>query len=64
MFLVFLGTITLFTKIIMMILLFLMIFLGGLLYLESKESKELIEEFMLLYGMNKLKNEKKTKEPR
>ena len=60
---VFFGTITLFTTVLLLFILLSVVLLAGIVYLEAKENRELIEEYMLFYGMNKLrqKNEKQKK---
>ena len=56
-YLVFLATITMFTKIVIIVLLLSIILLAGTFYIESKQNKQDIEDFMLLYGLKK-QNEK------
>ena len=59
MLLIFYGVISLFTKIVLIFMLLVVIFLAAITFQEAKDNKELLEEFMVFYTLNKTKNEKK-----
>ena len=54
---IFFGTITLFTAVLLLFILLSVVLLAGIVYLEAKENRELIEEYMLFYGMNKIRQQ-------
>ena len=57
MLLIFFSTITLFTAVLLSFILLSVILLSGIIYKEAKQNQELIEEYMLFYGMNKIKHQ-------